>query len=50
MISSKDFESLGFDEDDELEQPDKLTSSPIADFRVPSQLVQRYVMARFMLI
>ena len=35
--------SLGFDVNDELEQPDKLTSSPISDFRVPSQLVQRYV-------
>ena len=43
MISSEDFGSLGFDVNDELEQPDKLTSSPIADFRVLSQLVQRYV-------
>ena len=43
VLSSEDFGSLGFDVNDELEQPDKLTSSPIADFRVPSQLVQRYV-------
>ena len=43
VLSSEDFGSLGFDVNDELEQPDKLTSSPTADFRVPSQLVQRYV-------
>lgn len=43
MISSEDFGSLGFYVNDELEQPDKLTSSPIVDFRVLSQLVQRYV-------
>ena len=42
-LSSEDFQSLGFDVNDELEQPDKLISSSIADFRVPSQLVQRYV-------
>ena len=43
VLSSEDFGSLGFDVNDELEQLDKLTSFPIADFRVPSQLVQRYV-------
>ena len=43
ILSSEDFGSLGFDVNDELEQPDKLTSSPIAGFGVPSQLVQRYV-------
>ena len=43
VLSSENFGSLGFDVNDELEQPDRLTSSPIADFRVPSQLVQRYV-------
>lgn len=43
VLSSEDFGSLGFDVNDELTQPDKLMSSPIADFRVPSQLVQRYV-------
>ncbi|KAK7848457.1 dead-box atp-dependent rna helicase 17 [Quercus suber] len=43
VLSSEDFGSLGFDVNDELEQPDKLMNSSIADFRVPSQLVQRYV-------
>ena len=43
ILSSEDFGSLGFDVNDELEQPDKLTSSPIAGVGVPSQLVQRYV-------
>ena len=43
VLSFEDFGSLGFDLNDEFEQPDKLTSSPIADFRVPSQLFQRYV-------
>uniref|UniRef100_A0A7N2MM22 Uncharacterized protein n=1 Tax=Quercus lobata TaxID=97700 RepID=A0A7N2MM22_QUELO len=48
VLSFEDFGSLGFDVNDELEQPDKLTSSPIADFRVPSQLVQRYVKVRIL--
>ena len=43
VLSSEDFGSLGFDVNDELEQLDKLTSFPIVDFRVPYQLVQRYV-------
>ena len=43
VLSSEDFGSLGFNVNDDLELPAKLRSSPIADFRVPSQLVQRYV-------
>ncbi|GMY36498.1 DEAD-box ATP-dependent RNA helicase 17 [Fagus crenata] len=39
------FEGLGSDVNAELKHPDKLMSSAVADFRVPAQLVQRYVKA-----
>ncbi|KAK7832866.1 exosome complex component rrp4 like protein [Quercus suber] len=40
-LSSEDFGSLGFDVNDELEQPDKLTSSPIIDFRAEVRGIQQ---------
>jgi ATP-dependent RNA helicase DDX31/DBP7 len=39
-------EGLGSDVNDEFEHPVKSTHSSIGDFRVPDQLVQRYVKGR----
>ncbi|KAG7988548.1 hypothetical protein I3843_03G192400 [Carya illinoinensis] len=43
VLSIKDFGSLGSDANYELEHPVKMMSSSNGDFRVPAQLVQRYV-------
>ncbi|XP_035543680.1 DEAD-box ATP-dependent RNA helicase 17-like [Juglans regia] len=43
VLSFKDFGSLGSDANYELEHPVKMMSPSNGDFRVPAQLVQRYV-------
>ena len=43
VLSFEGLGSLGSDVNAELKHPDKLMSSAVADFRVPAQLVQRYV-------
>lgn len=48
VLSFKDFGSLGSDANYELEHPVKMMSSSNRDFRVPAQLVQRYVKGTYL--